>query len=119
MAPSTDTTHAAPLLADGYYVADRFARDFLAGVIAGPYRGWDGAHERRRDCNIAGDCVIARVENVRGQTRVYVMDEDGVADGYVVPKMPAPEAECLGHESLAGDHMGRSMFCDGSCQRAE
>jgi hypothetical protein len=23
--------------------------------------------------------------------------------------------ECLGHESLAGEHMGESAYCDGSC----
>lgn len=25
------------------------------------------------------------------------------------------DAECEGHESLAGAHMGESVFCDGSC----
>lgn len=27
------------------------------------------------------------------------------------------ELECEGHESLAGEHMGESVFCDGSCQQ--
>lgn len=26
------------------------------------------------------------------------------------------EHECLGHESLAGEHMGEEVFCDGSCR---
>ncbi|OBG21506.1 hypothetical protein A5768_25705 [Mycolicibacterium fortuitum] len=26
--------------------------------------------------------------------------------------------ECEGHESLAGEHMGESVYCDGSCRRA-
>lgn len=25
--------------------------------------------------------------------------------------------DCEGHESLAGEHMGESVYCDGSCQR--
>lgn len=31
-------------------------------------------------------------------------------------EVPEPEpAECEGHESLAGAHMGQSVFCDGTC----
>lgn len=25
-------------------------------------------------------------------------------------------AECQGHESLAGEHMGIAVYCDGSCR---
>ena len=34
-------------------------------------------------------------------------DEDGELDD--------PEG-CEGHESLAGEHMGETVYCDGSCQ---
>jgi hypothetical protein len=27
--------------------------------------------------------------------------------------------ECEGHESLAGEHMGETVFCDGSCKRTK
>lgn len=27
------------------------------------------------------------------------------------------EDECEGHESLAGEHMGEAVYCDGSCRR--
>jgi hypothetical protein len=26
--------------------------------------------------------------------------------------------QCEGHESLAGEHMGESVHCDGTCRRA-
>lgn len=28
----------------------------------------------------------------------------------------AERTECEGHESLAGEHMGEDVFCDGSCR---
>lgn len=30
--------------------------------------------------------------------------------------LPNEEADCDGHESLAGEHMGETVFCDGSCK---
>lgn len=44
-----------------------------------------------------------------------------VRDWYENGEGAAPEwvtDECDGHESLAGEHMGEAVYCDGSCQRA-
>lgn len=48
-------------------------------------------------------------ENVPGRTFVLDLSGHGFFD-------ELEEAECEGHESLAGAHMGETVFCDGSCQ---
>ena len=43
-------------------------------------------------------------------------------DGMTTGTERCPDCEdddqCEGHESLAGEHMGESVYCDGSCRRA-
>lgn len=56
-----------------------------------------------------------------GRVRIEVWDEwvpacQRCAD-LVDLEFSAAEPECEGHESLAGEHMGETVFCDGSCQR--
>lgn len=31
-------------------------------------------------------------------------------------EVAAEQAECQGHESLAGEHMGEAVYCDGTCR---
>lgn len=62
----------------------------------------------------AEDTVIAYAgphpsENVPGRTFVLDLSGHGFFD-------ELEDAECEGHESLAGNHMGETVFCDGSCQ---
>lgn len=44
--------------------------------------------------------------------RVVLTVVDGVADA------DEGEAECEGHESLDGAHMGETVYCDGTCRPA-
>jgi hypothetical protein len=36
--------------------------------------------------------------------------------GRVRARADAEDNECEGHESLAGEHMGETVFCDGTCK---
>ena len=35
----------------------------------------------------------------------------------IMDKQDDDDLECPGHESLAGEHMGESVYCDGSCAK--
>lgn len=39
-----------------------------------------------------------------------------LAERAVAAKVVEEDAECQGHQSLAGAHMGETVFCDGSCR---
>lgn len=64
--------------------------------------------------DFAEDVVIAYAgphpsDEVPGRT--YVLDLSG--HGFYEELV---DAACEGHESLAGSHMGETVYCDGSCQ---
>lgn len=77
--------------------------------------------------------VICAVENLRDtngtdlEFRVHLQDnlplewaDSYLSDGTVTCLCPEPTPAahpnpCEGHESLAGEHMGETVFCDGSC----
>jgi hypothetical protein len=91
-----------PLTQAGSWYTDRYYADDLTGRAAA---------EAALDRVAAAVPGTYRVDELRTFTRppharavVVVVDE------------PDDEQGCEGHESLAGEHMGETVYCDGTCR---
>lgn len=51
---------------------------------------------------------------------IWVEISGTYSNGHTYERVVAVKApECPGHESLAGEHMGETVYCNGTCQRTE
>jgi len=99
-------------LDEGYSAADK-----QRGVC--PHSGTgDMAHGCPHGCHGAGEHYS---NDGHPQCEDDPFDETTAGDTESLP-YECPDCEggnqCEGHASLAGEHMGESVYCDGSCRRA-
>ncbi len=99
------TAHETRLINDGAVIGHvtRIQRSHLYDVWVAFAHDWDGEADGVYNPLVAG---------------VYDDPDSGYREiERRAREAQAPEDECEGHESLNGADFGRTVYCDGSCQR--